>query len=99
MAFKVEFTEQADADLAGIIDHIGQDSPQAARQTYANIIQRCQALGETPDMAQQTYPGVRRLVVGAYLVFYRRRNRSGSELIEILRILHGARLIPPSLGG
>ena len=99
MASSVRFTAPARADLADIVDYISRDSPNAARQIYDDIRSRCETLAETPNIGVQTFSGVRRLVVGAYLVFYRLRGPDAAGDIEVLRIIHGARRIPPSLGG
>ncbi len=99
MASSIKFTAPAQSDLAVIIDYISRDSPGAARRVYVEIRARCETLSETPKIGVETSPGVRRLVVGAYLVFYRLHRRGGASEIQILRVIHGARQIPRNLGG
>lgn len=99
MGLKVAFTARAETDLAGIVDYISDDNPRAADRVYAELRDRCQLLAETPEIGIEAYPGVRRIVVGSYLIFYRLGLSGATNGIEILRIIHGARQIPSNLGG
>lgn len=86
----VVFTEEAEADLERIGDHIAQDNPRRAITFVNELIACCQRLVDAP----QGYPlipryrrsGVRRRPYGRYLVFY----RVGAERIDIVHVLHGA---------
>jgi len=98
MALSLKFTAPARSDLVGIVDYISRDNSPAARRVYEEIRSHCATLIEAPEIGVETAKGVRRLVVGAYLVFYRLRRRGTAGDIEILRVIHGARQIPRNLG-
>lgn len=95
MAFRVTFSGASRKDLADIVVHIATHSPNAALHFHDELLKRCEALSATPDMGVQVYTRVRRLVFGSYLIFY----RVMPDRVQIVRILHGARQIPPNLGG
>lgn len=86
----VAFTEEAEADLERIGDHIARDNIDRAVSFVGELVACCQRLADTP----RAYPlvpryrlsGVRRRPYGRYLVFY----RVGTERIDILHVLHGA---------
>ena len=86
----VVLTEEAEADLERIADHIAQENPRRAVSFVDELVACCQRLADAP----QGYPlvpryrrsGVRRRPYGRYLVFY----RVGAERIDILQTLHGA---------
>lgn len=88
---RVVLTEAALADLIGIGRAIAQDNPVRAATFVDELYDSCQRLSGTP----RAYPllpkweasGVRRRVHGSYLIFYRIRD----EVVEVLRVLHGAR--------
>ncbi len=95
MAYRVTFSPPSRKDIADIVSHIAKDSPKAALEFHDALLRRCESLSAAPELGPQVRPGVRRLVFGAYLIFYRPK----PDRIQIARIIHGARLIPPSLGG
>jgi len=85
-------SERADNDLLEIWQHVALDSPAAADRLLDRIESRWQQLAENPGsgMARNDIaPGLRHLVTGPYLIFY----RMASGRIEIVRILHGSRKI------
>lgn len=90
---KVVRTELADEDLLEIWFYIGADDLDAADRVIDRIDQRCESLAKNPEMGTERpdlMPGMRYLVEGNYLIFYRVR----SDFIEILRILNGTRNLP-----
>jgi toxin ParE1/3/4 len=90
---KVVRTELADEDLLEIWFYIGADDLDAADRVIDRIDQRCESLAQNPEMGTERpdlMPGMRYLVEGNYLIFYRVR----SDFIEILRILNGTRNLP-----
>lgn len=84
------FSESAETDLEGIGDYIALDNPGRALSFVVEIRGRCAQLAKFPNafalVPRYERHGIRRMVHGNYLIFY----RVGSESIEILRILSGA---------
>ena len=92
----VVLAREAEADLEEIGDYIARDNPARAIAFVQELIARCRYLAETPDAfplvprythRQFAHLGIRRLVHGRYLVFY----RVTPERVEVLHILNGAR--------
>jgi plasmid stabilization system protein ParE len=84
-------TAAAKADLIAIRRFIELHNPVRAVSFAEELLDRCQALAETP----RAYPlvpryerfGIRRCVHGDYLIFY----RLTAEVVEVIHILQGAR--------
>jgi toxin ParE1/3/4 len=96
----VTFNPVAITDLEEIISKISQDNSDAAADVRTAIFETAQSLGDHPGLgirprfSSPRFTGIRFLPASDYshyLVFY----REGTEEIEILRILHGARNLPP----
>ena len=96
----VTFNPVAIADLEEIITTISQDNPDAAADVRTAIFETAQSLGAHPGLGMRPRFSSPRFAVirfipasdyPNYLVFY----REGTEEVEILRILHGARNLPP----
>jgi toxin ParE1/3/4 len=90
-------THQAEKDLAEILDYLDERSPRAAERLAAAIDDRCNLLGELPEMGrlrEELAPGLRSVVVERYVLFY----RVTATAVEVLRILHGARDIDTLMG-
>jgi toxin ParE1/3/4 len=84
------FTNNARSDLRQIVTAISSDNPNRAISFVDELEQRCKALMKAP-LAYAILPryfdnGIRRIVHGNYLIFY----RVGDEEITILRVLHSA---------
>lgn len=82
---------EAEADIEGVAFYIAGDNPLAARNWLNDIYLRCQRLGATPAMGVARFdvrPNLRVLPVGNYLILY----QEVAEGVEIVRVLHGARL-------
>ncbi|MEI9418835.1 type II toxin-antitoxin system RelE/ParE family toxin [Mesorhizobium sp. Cs1321R2N1] len=83
-------TDQAEADLEAIGDHIAQDNPFRAITFVQELRRDCRELRKMPEryplVEQHRSSGIRRRVHGNYLIFY----RVGVETVQILHILHGA---------
>ena len=87
---RYEFAVQAAGDLGEIQEFIARDSPARADGFLDRLEAACQRLADMPGMGRAwpgLGPGVRRFPVGEYLIYY----RPGSDGIEIVRVLHGAR--------
>jgi toxin ParE1/3/4 len=88
---RVVITAAAKADLIAIGDFIRPQNPERAVTFVEELLDRSYALADMP----RAYPlvpryekfGIRRTVHRDYLIFY----RVHEELIEIIRILQGAR--------
>lgn len=77
-------------DLAAIFEHLQQREVEHPERVLARIHDACLALGDMPErfslLPRHEAAGIRRRVVGNYLVFYRTQD----EMVVVLRILHGA---------
>jgi plasmid stabilization system protein ParE len=87
----VTISAAAEADLENIGDWIGEESPERAFTFVQELRQRCQGLADLPEafplVPRHEHAGMRRRPYRDYLIFY----RIGTEAIEIVRIIHGAR--------
>lgn len=88
---------EAEADLEQVASYVAERSPQGALTLIRELRDRCESLVDAP----RGYPlvpryeqfGIRRRPFGNFLIFY----RVGSEAIEVVHILHGARDYEPLL--
>ena len=83
-------TDQAETDLAEILDYLDERNPRAAERLATAIDDRCTLLSQLPLMGrtrEELSPGLRSLVIEHYVLFYRVK----ATAVEVLRILHGAR--------
>jgi toxin ParE1/3/4 len=82
----------AEADLEEIGDYIAQDNPSRAVTFIDEIRSRFEAIGRNPLVyaeRPEVDPGVRACVHGSYVIFF----YVTDTVIEIARVLHGARNI------
>ncbi|MFL9828063.1 type II toxin-antitoxin system RelE/ParE family toxin [Rhodoplanes sp. SY1] len=87
---RLVFAAEARTDLLRIGDHIAADNPSRALSFVAEIEHHCARVLTMP----RAYPlvprheasGIRRVVHGAYLIFY----RVEADAVTILHVLHGA---------
>lgn len=88
---KVRFSAEAKADLAQIAGYIGADDPERAISFIDQLEATCLSLadfpGRFPLLDRYEKSGVRQLVHGNYLIFYRVEDGG----VMVLRVLHGAR--------
>ena len=91
---RIVWTDEATASLSSIHDYIARDSGLYAAIVCADIVEavdRLRALPRSgrvvPELADPAY---RELIEGSYRIVYRVRP---DELIEILTVFHGARLL------
>lgn len=86
----VVLSHAAEADLEQIGDYIARDNPMRAANFVQEILVRCRHLAEMPEacplVPRYEANGIRRLVHGRYLVFYRVMR----DQVQILHILNGA---------
>ena len=86
----VVITEEAEADLERIGDHIALDNPRRAFTYVREMRARCERLASFPErfplVPRHEASGVRRMTFGGHLVFY----RVGADRVVVLHVLHGA---------
>jgi toxin ParE1/3/4 len=91
---RVRWTEPAASDLTHICDYIEQhDGANTARRVAISIYERVSGLVEFPEQGRPgRRSGTRELIFTGlpYLAVYRRQG----DIVEILRILHGAQVWP-----
>jgi toxin ParE1/3/4 len=90
---EIRWLDDALADLTEIYSYIATDDPRAARRVVARIQAAIRLLAELPHRGRPgRWPGTRELIIPGtpYLVPYRVKG----DLIEILRVFHGARRWP-----
>ena len=87
---KLVFIFEARAELIEIGDYIARDIPLRALSFVDELSSRCQELQthplSHPLVRRYEAAGVRRLVHGNYLVFY----RVTADTVTVLHVLHGA---------
>jgi len=90
----ISWSPEAIQDLISLRTHIAEQSPAGARRIVLRILQNVeQLLPENPHMGRPgRMPGTRELVIPQtpYIVPYRVQR----EIIQILRVYHGARRWP-----
>ena len=84
---KLVLTHEAKADLARIGDEIAEANPRRALSFVEELEARCRALPAMPLafplVSRKKEKGIRRLVHGNYLIFY----RADPDAVVILHIL------------
>jgi plasmid stabilization system protein ParE len=93
----VVLTAEAETDLESIAEYVAQDSVTAALSLMRELREECFALADAPRgyplVPRYEHSGIRRPTFGSYLIFY----RAGTEAIEVIHLLHGARDYEPLL--
>ena len=86
---QVSFTLEAIDDLRSIGDFIASDNKKRARSFVADLRSACRSLSREAERYPllDQWPGVRRMPVANYLIFYRIEN----EAVQVLRVIHSAR--------
>jgi toxin ParE1/3/4 len=86
----VVITADAETDLERIGDAIAQHNPARALTFVQELRLKCDTLALAPRrfalVPRYEHTGIRRVVHGNYLIFYRVRD----EVVEVTHILHGA---------
>ncbi len=94
------FNPVAVTDLEEIAGYIAQDNPVAAEDVRQDILKTAEGLGHQPGLGIRPrfsvprFTGIRFLPAQqypVYLLFYREL----ADEVEVLRVLHGARNLPP----
>ncbi|WP_313454310.1 type II toxin-antitoxin system RelE/ParE family toxin [Brevundimonas sp.] len=87
---RIDWSDEALADLLDAYDFIAADNPSAAERVQDRLIQVASTLGDLPNRGREGRKGgTRELTVSGtpYLIVY----TVGSEAVTILRLWHGAR--------
>lgn len=93
---EVRWTPQAADDLEAITDFIAVDSPQYARLFTMDVLAAVERLAGFPNsgrvVPELNDPAIREILFGSYRIVYRVKG----DLVELLTVYHGARLLDPS---
>jgi len=94
MGFKIIFSPESLEHLGEIVQYIAQDNSEAALQFGMKMLDRAALLADFPELGQpySKRPGVRRLSVKPYAIYY--RVHSETRTVEVLRFWHSARREP-----
>jgi toxin ParE1/3/4 len=87
-------SDAARSDLDEIWFYIAQDDPNIADRFLRLIVSRFPKLTSMPQMGwqrEELSPRLRSFPVGNYIIFYRQMENG----VEIVRVLHGSRDLPP----
>ena len=90
MDYKVVLAPLALDDLEEIVRHVAADDPAAAERLGTRLLDLAETLCRLPHRGGpvRRRPGVRKLLLRPYLIFY--RVQDAERRIEILRFWHGA---------
>jgi len=87
----VTITAEAEADLEQIAIYVAEQSPRSALELVRELRERCESLLDAPRgyplVPRYEHLDIRRRPFGRFLIFY----RVGTDAIEVIHILHGAR--------
>jgi len=89
----VRWTPQAADDLDAAAEYVARDSPHYASLFVERILDAIDRLEQFPlrgrIVPEKQDPAVRELLVGSYRIVYRHQR----DIVEVLTIHHGARLL------
>ncbi len=89
----IEWSPTAENDLNEIIDYIAQDSLEYALSFYEQVRDRIENLRNFPKLGKKVPelddPNIRELILRNYRIIY----RVSEENIQIIRIIHGSRIV------
>lgn len=94
---EVVWTETATVDLESIVEYVSRDSEfyaiSIAREIVAAASSLARLAGRGRTVPEYANPQIRELIIRRYRLIYRLAN----DRVEILRIIHGAREMPPTV--
>ena len=90
MDYQVILSPLALDDLEQIVRYIASHDPQATERLANRLLDHAEKLRDLPQRGGKvrSRPGVRKLLLWPYLIFYRVNEQSRS--VEVLRFWHGA---------
>jgi plasmid stabilization system protein ParE len=97
--YSVQITPAAERDVEEIWTYIADDSPENATSFILRLEEQIEALEQSPERCplipenELLGTGYRHLIYGAYRTIFRITGKT----VLIVRIIHGARLLGPSL--
>jgi toxin ParE1/3/4 len=96
---KVHWTQAANGHLRAIHDYIARDSEVYARRMVDRLTSRSTQITRFPESGRMVPeyhdPEVREVIEGAYRIIY----RILPEQIDVVAVVHSARLLPPTPPG
>lgn len=91
---RVVWTDAARAQLQGIHDYVAADSVGYAKRLVERIIRRSEQLIQYPEsggiVPEFNSAEIREVLEGAYRIVYRLR----ADRVDVVAVVHGARLLP-----
>ncbi len=94
MAYGLSWSSEASEDLAEIYAFISRDSLMYAVGFVQRVITAAESLTEMPErgrvVPEYEDPAVREVIVGNYRLVYRIR----ADIIGVIGVIHGARVMP-----
>lgn len=95
----VFWTRNAKQELQAIHDYIAQNSPRYAQGVIDRITRKTELLARFPHLGTEVpeygVESIRELLEYPYRIIYRIRQ----DRVDVLSIVHGARLLPPNPPG
>jgi toxin ParE1/3/4 len=90
--YAVLVLEEAHEDLISIVARLSRDNPTAAQKLGHELLDLAQSLESMPyrGSSVKKLPGLRKLIHGNYLIYYRIKDRE--SLVEIVSFVHGAQI-------
>jgi toxin ParE1/3/4 len=93
----VQWTDNAIEHLATIYEYIAVNSPTYARQMVDRLTRRSSQIAHSPlsgrMVPEYQAPDIRELIEKPYRIIYRVKQ----DQIDVLAVIHGARLLPDEL--
>lgn len=93
---EVRWTPQAADDLESITNFIALDSSHYAKLFTLDVLSVVERLAEFPyfgrSLPELNDPVIREIFFGSYRIVYRVK----SDIVELLTVYHGSRLLDPS---
>jgi len=93
---EVRWTPQAADDLEAVADFIATDSPYYAKLFTMDVLAAVERLADFPNsgrvVPELKDPAIREILFGSYRIVYRVKG----DVVELLTVYHGARLLDPS---
>jgi len=90
---EIEWSQTSENDLNEIIDYIAQDSLEYALSFYEEVREKIENLVQFPKMGRKVPelddPNIRELILRNYRLIY----RIFGEKVQIIRLIHGSRIL------
>jgi len=90
---KLRWLPHARADLRAIRAHVAEDSPINAERLLDRLIRRAECIPDFPQagrvVPEFALDDVREIIESPYRIIY----RIGNDRIDVLTVMHGARLL------